>query len=59
MSKQKRFYLSEKELPTQWYNIQADLKTKPLPLLNPQTKEPMGVEDLAHIFSFYFQNNKN
>ena len=51
MSKQKRFYLSEKELPTQWYNIQADLKTKPLPLLNPQTKEPMGVEDLAHIFS--------
>ncbi|MBF1455396.1 MAG: TrpB-like pyridoxal-phosphate dependent enzyme, partial [Prevotella nanceiensis] len=50
MSKQKRFYLSEKELPTQWYNIQADLKTKPLPLLNPQTKEPMGVEDLAHIF---------
>ena len=38
MSKQKRFYLSEKELPTQWYNIQADLKTKPLPLLNPQTK---------------------
>lgn len=51
MSKQKRFYLSEKELPTQWYNIQSDLKTKPLPLLNPQTKEPMGVEDLAHIFS--------
>ena len=51
MNKQKRFYLSEKELPTQWYNIQADLKTKPLPLLNPQTKEPMEVEDLAHIFS--------
>ena len=51
MNIQKRFYLSEKELPTQWYNIQADLKMKPLPLLNPQTKEPMGVEDLAHIFS--------
>lgn len=33
MSKQKRFYLSEKELPTQWYNIQADLKQSLFPCL--------------------------
>lgn len=35
----------------QWYNIQADMKNKPLPPLNPATKEPLSAEDLAHIFS--------
>ena len=49
-SKQKRFFLSEKEIPTQWYNIQADMPNKPLPPLNPATHEPIGVDDLAHIF---------
>ena len=48
--KQKKFILQESELPTQWYNIQADMPTKPLPPLNPQTREPVTVEDLAHIF---------
>ena len=48
--KQKKFILQESELPTQWYNIQADMPTKPLPPLNPQTREPVTIEDLAHIF---------
>lgn len=51
MSKQKRFLLQENELPTQWYNLQADMITKPLPPLNPATREPLTVEDLARIFS--------
>jgi len=36
--KQKRFILQENELPTQWYNIQADMVNKPLPPLNPGTR---------------------
>ncbi len=51
MSKQKRFLLQENELPTQWYNLQADMITKPLPPLNPATQESLTVEDLARIFS--------
>lgn len=35
--RQKKYILSEQELPTQWYNIQADMPNKPLPPLNPQT----------------------
>lgn len=50
MSKQKRFYLSEKELPTQWYNIQADLKTKPLPFLIHKLKS-QWVLKIWHIYS--------
>jgi tryptophan synthase beta chain len=48
--KQKRFILQENELPTAWYNIQADMPTKPLPPIHPVTKQPLGVDDLAHIF---------
>ena len=51
MSKQKKFILQENELPTQWYNIQADMVNKPLPPLNPATKQPLTAEDLSHIFS--------
>lgn len=51
MSKQKKFILQENEIPTQWYNIQADMANKPLPLLNPKTKQPVTVEDLAQIFN--------
>ena len=51
MSKQKKFILQENEIPTQWYNIQADMVNKPLHLLNPKTKQPVTVEDLAHIFN--------
>jgi len=49
--KQKRYLLMENELPTQWYNIQADMKNKPMPMIHPGTKEPLGVDDLAHIFA--------
>ena len=48
--KQKRYFLTEEEIPTQWYNIQADMATKPLPPLHPETKEPLTVDDLAKIF---------
>ena len=48
--KQKRYFLAEEEIPTQWYNIQADMATKPLPPLHPETKEPLTVDDLAKIF---------
>ncbi len=51
MSKQKRFILQEKDLPTQWYNIQAEMPNKPLPPIHPATHEPLSADDLAHIFS--------
>ena len=51
MSKTKKFILQEKDIPMQWYNIQADMVNKPLPPLNPATKQPMTAEDLAHVFS--------
>ena len=50
-TKQKRFFLTEEEIPTQWYNIQADMPNKPLPPLNPKTKEPMTAEDLSVVFA--------
>ena len=49
--KQKRFFLPESEIPTQWYNIQADMVNKPMPPLNPATKEPLKAEDLYPIFA--------
>ncbi len=45
-----RFILSEEQMPKQWYNLRADMKEKPEPLLNPQTGEPMSEEDLYPIF---------
>ena len=51
MKKQKKFMLREQDLPTKWYNIQAEMPVKPMALLNPKTREPMGVDDLTHIFS--------
>ena len=50
MSKQKKFILQENEIPTQWYNILADMPNKPMPPIHPGTKQPLGWEDLAHIF---------
>ena len=49
--KQKRFILPESELPTQWYNIQADMVNKPQPMVNPGTKEPIKAEDLYPLFA--------
>ena len=51
MNKHKRFLLDENDIPTQWYNIQADMPNKPLPPLNPATRQPLSPEDLSHIFS--------
>ena len=49
--KQKRFFLNEADLPKQWYNIQADMVNKPMPLLNPATREAIKAEDLYPIFA--------
>ena len=43
-------YLSEQEVPTAWYNMRADMKTKPAPLLNPSTLKPVTAEELGHVF---------
>ncbi len=45
-----KIYLEESEIPKQWYNVRADMKNKPAPLLNPGTGEPMGYEDLRPVF---------
>ena len=45
-----KIYLSEEELPRTWYNVRADMKNKPAPLLNPATLQPMGYEDLRPVF---------
>lgn len=45
-----KIYLSEEELPRTWYNVRADMKNKPAPLLNPATGQPMGYEDLRPVF---------
>lgn len=50
-TKQKRYFLSEEDIPRQWYNIQADMKTKPLPPLHPVTHKPLNAEDLYPIFA--------
>lgn len=49
--KQKRFLLTEEEIPTQWYNMQADMVNKPMPMLNPKTKQPVKAEDLYPLFN--------
>lgn len=49
--KTKKFLLQEKDIPTAWYNIVADMKNKPMPMLNPQTKQPIKEEDLYPLFS--------
>ena len=45
-----KIYLEESELPKQWYNVRADMKNKPAPLLNPATLKPMTAEDLKPVF---------
>ena len=49
--KQKKFLLPESQIPSSWYNIMADMPVKPMPMLNPQTKQPVTVDDLASLFS--------
>ena len=50
-NKTKRFFLPEQEIPTEWYNIQADMVNKPLPPIHPATKQPLKAEDLFPIFA--------
>ena len=45
-----KIYLTENEIPTQWYNVRADMKNKPAPLLDPVTLQPMTQADLEHVF---------
>ncbi len=45
-----KIYLEEDEIPTQWYNVRADMKIKPAPLLNPATMKPATLEDLKPVF---------
>ena len=45
-----KIYLSENEIPSSWYNVRADMKNKPAPLLNPGTLEPMTAQELSAVF---------
>ncbi len=45
-----KIYLEESEMPKAWYNLRADMKNKPAPLLNPKTKKPITVEELSEVF---------
>ena len=45
-----KIYLEESEMPKYWYNVRADMKNKPAPLINPGTHEPMTAADLAPVF---------
>lgn len=45
-----KIYLSENEMPKDWYNVRADMKNKPAPLLNPATLKPMKAEELEGVF---------
>ena len=45
-----KIYLEESEMPTAWYNLRADMKNKPAPLLDPVTHKPMTEADLAPVF---------
>ena len=45
-----KIYLKEDQIPKQWYNVRADMKNKPAPLINPGTHQPMSAADLAPVF---------
>ena len=45
-----KIYLEESELPRQWYNVRADMKNKPAPLLNPATLAPASLDELSAVF---------
>ena len=50
MNKRTKFVLDEDQIPTQWYNIQADLPESLPPVLHPGTGQPIGPADLAPLF---------
>ena len=45
-----KIYLEEHEMPRQWYNVRADMKKKPAPLLNPETMQPSTLDELSKVF---------
>ncbi len=45
-----KIYLEENEMPKQWYNVRADMKNKPAPILNPATMKPITIDELSPIF---------
>ena len=45
-----KIYLSEEDMPKYWYNVRADMKNKPAPLLNPGTLKPITFDELRHVF---------
>ena len=47
----KKFILQEKDIPTAWYNVMAEMPVKPRPMLNPATKQPLTAEDLYPLFT--------
>src|SRR5574344_2506370 len=51
MKTTKKIMLPENEMPTQWYNITADMKNQPLPMLNPATKQPVKPEEMEGLFA--------
>ncbi|MFW5706207.1 MAG: TrpB-like pyridoxal phosphate-dependent enzyme [Bacteroidota bacterium] len=50
MKHTRKFFLNEKEMPTQWYNVHADMPNKTMPPLHPGTRQPIGPDDLAALF---------
>ena len=52
-----KIYLEENEMPTQWYNVRADMKKKPAPILNPATLQPVTLDELSHIFCTELANS--
>ena len=45
-----KIYLEESEMPVAWYNLRADMKKKPAPMLNPQTLQPATIDELSAVF---------
>ena len=45
-----KIYLSENEIPRQWYNVRADMKKKPAPLIDPSTMNPITLEAMSEVF---------
>ena len=48
-----KIYLDESEIPSAWYNLRADMKNKPAPLLDPGTHKPLNAEQLGVVFCDY------
>ena len=45
-----KIYLEESEMPQAWYNLRADMKEKPAPLLDPKTHAPATIDMLSQVF---------